>query len=39
MTNDEIEYHTETDRDAALLWATKAAVAAFIDDRRPPYDD
>ena len=39
MTNDEFECHTEADRHAALLWATKAAVAAFVDDRQPPYDD
>lgn len=39
MTKDELEHHTEADRHAALLWATKAAVAAFVDDRPPPYDD
>ena len=39
MTNDEFECHTEADRHAALWWATKAAVAAFVDDRQPPYED
>lgn len=39
MTNDEFERPTEADRHAALLWATKAAVAAFVDERQPSYDD
>lgn len=39
MTNDGFECHGEYDRHAALLWATKTAVAAFVDDRPPPYDD
>jgi hypothetical protein len=39
MTNEEVECHTQVDRHAALWWATKTAVAAFVDDRPPPYDD
>lgn len=31
----ECEGHTKADRTAALLWATRIAVAACIDERRP----
>ncbi len=39
MTNDQFDRHSECDRHAALWWATKTAVAAFGDDRPPPYEE
>lgn len=35
----ECEGHTKADRAAALLWATRIAVAACIDERAPHDDD
>lgn len=39
VSDDAFEGHTEADRHAALLWATKAAVAAFSHERPAHGDD
>jgi len=39
MTEGDGERLAHDDRHAALWWATKTAVAAFADCRKPPEDD
>lgn len=37
--DDECGRHGDGDRDAALWWATRTAVAAFVDYRQPSEAD